>query len=195
MIAVIDCCGANFASLQCALQRLGVNAIFTSDKHQIRQADRVILPGVGSADYAMAALQQQQLVTVIRELTQPVLGICLGMQLLFDYSDEGETDCLGILNDRIQRFTDNPNYPVPHMGWNQITTTQQTDLLIDNNNYHYFVHSYFAPISPYTIASCDYQQVFSAAVNKNNFYGVQFHPEKSAEAGHTILKNFIGLSE
>jgi len=183
MLAVIKASGSNFASLNFALNRLGVEACFTNDKAIIEQADRVILSGVGHAKTAMAKLQQLQLINVIKNLQQPVLGICLGMQLLYQFSEEGDCELLGLIPGRLKRFNPKGGLTVPHMGWNQC--------LEQTNRHLYFVHSYFAPVNAYSKATCDYGVRFTAAVQKDNFCGVQFHPEKSAKTGLSWLEQFI----
>jgi glutamine amidotransferase len=199
-VAIIDNGGANVASLRFALQRLGATSHLTADPRELRAASRVILPGVGAAADAMARMQSLELVDLIPQLTQPVLGICLGMQLLFAGSEEGadgeDTECLGILTERVARFQNRPDLPVPHMGWNQLRMTAGSALLagLQDGDYVYFVHSYAAPIGPWTLATTDYGGEFSAAVRHENFYGVQFHPERSAQAGSRVLANFLGLS-
>jgi glutamine amidotransferase len=198
-VAIIDNGGANIASLRYALQRLGAASHLTSDAVELRAAKRVILPGVGAAADAMQRLQALELVDVIVQLTQPVLGICLGMQLLFAASEEGsdgdDTECLGIIAERVARFPSRPDFPVPHMGWNQLRIGTASPLSdgIASGEYVYFVHSFAAPIGPWTLATTDYGGEFSAAVQHENFYGVQFHPERSARVGSRVLANFLGL--
>ena len=199
-VAIIDNGGANIASLRFALERLGVSSELTADPVALRAAKRVILPGVGAAADAMSRLQGLDLVDLIPSLSQPVLGICLGMQLLFARSEEGadgeDTECLGVIAERIARFPARPDYPVPHMGWNQLQMRTPSPLTQDlrDGDYVYFVHSFAAPVGPWTIATSDYGGEFSAAVRHENFYGVQFHPERSARAGNRLLANFLGLS-
>jgi glutamine amidotransferase len=156
----------------------------------------VILPGVGAAADAMQRLEALRLVGVIRDLRQPVLGICLGMQLLFDASDEGETRCLGLLPGRVQRFPDRDGFPVPHMGWNQLDFAADAAPMagIARGDYVYFVHSYRAPVGPWTVATSDYGGEFSAVVRRSNFHGAQFHPERSAGAGARLLAGFLELA-
>lgn len=193
MIVIIKGCGSNIASLEFALARLGVTAELTSDAQTIQAADRVILPGVGSAQHAMQALHDLKLAQVLRNLEQPVLGICLGMQLLFESSEEGDVDCLGIIPGKIKKFNDRSERIVPHMGWNQLKKQKDSALLndIEDTPFQYFVHSYFAPINAYTVASTTYGDKFAALVQKNNFMGTQFHPEKSGKTGLSILRNFL----
>jgi glutamine amidotransferase len=195
-VAIIDSGGANIASLQFALERLGATSTLTVDAEELRAAPRVILPGVGAAADAMQRLEALRLVGVIRELRQPVLGICLGMQLLFDASDEGETRCLGLLPGRVQRFPDRDGFPVPHMGWNQLDFAADAAPMagIARGDYVYFVHSYRAPVGPWTVATADYGGEFSAVVRRNNFHGAQFHPERSAGAGARLLAGFLELA-
>lgn len=191
-LAVVDSGGANIASVLHALGRLGVEPEFTSNSDLIRSADRVILPGVGAAGRAMDVLRTHGLVEVIRELTQPVLGICLGMQLLFESSAEDETKLLGLIPARLERIPEADGLRVPHMGWNRIVS-QQADPFSDplDQSWFYFVHSYAAPLGDWTLASSTHGQPFSALVRKNNFYGAQFHPERSAAAGARLLQNFM----
>jgi glutamine amidotransferase len=194
MVAVIDYGGANLASVLFALERLGVTPKLTKDAAEIRAADKVIFPGVGAAKSAMESLERFQLVTCIRELQQPVLGICLGMQLLFTRSEEGDAAMLDVIPEDIAHFPAKPGFSVPHMGWNTIKTETESPLLkgIDEHTHFYFVHSYYAPVTAdYTLASCDYAVPFSAVVKNDNFYGCQFHPEKSSHAGEQLLKNFL----
>lgn len=197
MIAVIDICGNNFASLMVALQRLGYPAILTHDRHIITNASHVILPGVGAAKPAMAALTATRLVDTLRKASQPLLGICLGMQLLFDESAEGDVAGLGLLTGRVTKLSAQPALPVPHMGWNQLQWQQDSPLRqgINANDFVYFVHSYAATTPDYQVASCDYGQRFSAIVQHRNIYGMQFHPEKSARPGLALLHNFLQLEK
>jgi len=191
-LAVVDSGGANIASVLHALRRLGVEPEFTADADTIRQADRVLLPGVGAAGRAMEVLRGHGLVDVIRELQQPVLGICLGMQLLFESSAEDDAELLGLIPARLERIAEKPGLRVPHMGWNSIRATN-ADPLSDplNGDWFYFVHSYAAPLGPWTLASSEHGSPFSAIVRQGNFYGAQFHPERSAAAGAKLLKNFL----
>lgn len=192
MIAIIKYNAGNTKSVQNALSRLGVNSIVTDDPSEIKQAEKVIFPGVGEAGSAMSYLQQRGLDEVIRNLTQPVLGICLGLQLMCRSSEEGDVKCLGIFDLPVRKFPELDL--VPHTGWNAINCSDNPLLAgISSLTDFYFVHSYYAEISDESIATCDYIVPFSAALQKNNFYATQFHPEKSAEAGEQILKNFIAL--
>jgi imidazole glycerol-phosphate synthase subunit HisH len=192
-VAVIDSGGANLGSVLHALHRLGAECILTSSANDIRRADRVILPGVGSAGAAMHALAQAGLVETIRALTQPVLGICLGLQLLYEYSDEGQTPCLGLIPGRVTRLTTRPDLRLPHMGWNQLDWRDRNDPLatgLRGDEWFYFVHSYGAPVDN-AVACSDHGQVFAAVVRHNNFAACQFHPEKSAAPGARLLANFL----
>ena len=194
-VAIIANVGANIASLRFALERLGADSLVTADSEHIRHATHVILPGVGAAADAMRRLRQMNLHTVIPSLAQPVLGICLGMQLLFEASEEGNTECLGIIPGRAARFEAAVGCPVPHMGWNTLKIERPSALLegLAQNDYAYFVHSYALQRSAATLASSDYGRSFSACVRWRNFYGVQFHPERSAKVGSRLLQNFLGL--
>ncbi|HWM64988.1 MAG TPA: imidazole glycerol phosphate synthase subunit HisH [Steroidobacteraceae bacterium] len=193
---IIDSGGANLASLQFAFERLGAKTHVTADAAEIRSAPRVILPGVGSAADAMARLRNNRVADLLPSLTQPVLGICLGMQLLFARSEEGETECLGILPDSVRRLQPKDGRPVPHMGWNQLAPLREDPLLdgIAVNDYVYFVHSFAAPVSDMTLASADYGTTLSAIVRRGNFWGTQFHPERSAHVGARVLANFLKLA-
>jgi len=196
MIAIIAACGTNIASVHFALNRLGYEATLTNDIKIIKSASHVILPGVGNAAHAMRQLQKEQLIDVIPQLTQPVLGICLGLQLLFTSSAEGNVSGLGIFAGEITPLAAKPDYTLPHMGWNQLTIKKPDDPLmagIDNQDYVYFVHSFAAPIADYTVAVTDYSQPFTAIVHQDNFYATQFHLERSAAVGAKILANFLSL--
>jgi imidazole glycerol-phosphate synthase subunit HisH len=194
-IAIIKYNAGNIQSVLFALQRIGVQATVTDDVNEIKNADKIIFPGVGEASTAMDYLKTRNLDQVIKNLTQPVLGICLGMQLLCEYSVEGNTSCIGVFEKvRLNKFTAQEKVKVPQIGWNTIIL--QNNKLFDNitpNPFVYNVHSYYVPINEHTIATCEYTLNYSAAIQKNNFYGVQFHPEKSGTVGEQILKNFINL--
>jgi imidazole glycerol-phosphate synthase subunit HisH len=192
---IIDSGGANLASLQFAFERLGAHTRVTADTAEIAAAPRVILPGVGSAGDAMSRLRKSGIADLLPSLKQPVLGICLGMQLLFEHSEEGDTDCLGILPDSVKRLKAASGRPVPHMGWNQLAPLCADPLLegIATNDYVYFVHSYAVRVSDATLASTDYGPALSAIVRRANFWGTQFHPERSAEVGAKVLANFLRL--
>ena len=187
--------GANIASLQFALARLNVPSRVSSDPDAISRASHVILPGVGAAANAMDRLCRGGLDDLIPKLTQPVLGICLGMQLLFDSSDEGNTRCLGIIPGRATRFTEARGRPVPHIGWNTVEIGRASPLVagMRGDEYAYFVHSYALPVTDATVASAQYGAPFAACVEWRNFFGAQFHPERSAAAGARILRNFLAI--
>lgn len=193
-IVIIDSGGANLASLQFALQRLGAAAIVSLDADVIAQADRVLLPGVGAAGAAMQRLQSAGLVPVLRDLRKPLLGICLGMQLLFEHSAEDDTDTLGLLAGRVERLPASPALPAPHMGWNTLTALR-TELLLAGlqpTDRCYFVHGYFASGAlPDVVATSEYGQSIAAVVRRGHIAGVQFHPERSGAVGATILRNFL----
>lgn len=195
-VTIIDGGGANIASLQFALQRLGATTELTTDAARIRAAERIILPGVGAAADAMQRLEQAGLTGLIPELTQPFLGICLGMQLLYESSAEADTHCLGIIEGHAKRFAKAPERPVPHMGWNALEKLREVPLLhgIDQGSYFYFVHSYAVDVLPTTVASATYGRSFTAVVGQNNFWGTQFHPERSGEHGARLLRNFLQLT-
>lgn len=193
MLAIVDSGGANIASVRFALERLGVRSELTADPAVIRAAERVILPGVGSAVEGMKRLQAKGLVECVCGLIQPVLGICLGMQLLFENSEEGPTETLGLIPGTVARLPNSPDITVPHMGWNTILSGRTTGLLdgLGSDARFYFVHSYAGPVNAFTVASCDYGTPFAALVQRGNFSGVQFHPERSGAAGARLLKNFV----
>ena len=187
---------ANIASVKFAFERLGANVNVSSDLQEISKADRIILPGVGTFDFAMSGLIKNQLINAIKSLSQPVLGICLGMQLYFEGSAEGVTQGLGLAKGMADKFLSEPNLPVPHMGWTQLENLSDDPLLkgLDEGSYVYFVHSYFIPLGETTLAETTYGTTFSASVRKENFWGCQFHPERSSDVGATILNNFLTLS-
>lgn len=193
MIAVLQYNSGNIMSVRVALERLGQQAVITSDPEVISGADKVIIPGVGEARSAMKHLKERGLDNVIVSLKQPVLGICLGLQLMCKYSEEGDTDCLGIFDTTVKRFP--PGAKVPHMGWNDFISLNNDPVLkgINLSDNVYYVHSYYAGVNGYTTAVCDYGIEFSAAMRRDNFFATQFHPEKSATPGSLILKNFIEL--
>ena len=197
MIAIIDSGGANIASVRFALERLGVDSVLTADPAVISAAEGVILPGVGAAPVAMAQLARAGLVECIRGLTQPVLGICLGMQLLFERSEEGDTPLLGLVGGTCGAFDPGMGLTVPHMGWNRLLPRGEGrhPLLsgVEEGAHVYFVHSYAAPVSADTVASCSYGVDFTALVARGNFMGAQFHPERSGPVGARILGNFLAL--
>lgn len=195
-LAIIDSGGANIASLQFAVQRLGIESDLTTNAARLKAASHVLLPGVGAAADCMGRLQAAGLVDTIRSLKQPLLGICVGMQLMFESSEEGDVECLGLFPGRVRRFKDRDNLPVPHMGWNQLEFFRAAPLLndIQSGDYVYFVHSYAAPATELTLATTTYGDAFSAVVQRGNVYGAQFHPERSAKIGAQLLKNFLQLT-
>jgi glutamine amidotransferase len=193
---IIDSGGANLASLRFAFERLGASTQVTTDASTIVRAPRVVLPGVGAAADAMQRLRNSGVAELLPTLKQPVLGICLGMQLLFSRSEEGSTQCLGILPETVRRLQPSPGLPVPHMGWNQLEPLREDPILagIARDDYVYFVHSYAVPVSDVTLATADYGVPVSAIVRKGNFWGAQFHPERSAATGARLLANFLRLN-
>ncbi|WP_042372401.1 imidazole glycerol phosphate synthase subunit HisH [Bacteroides neonati] len=194
-VAIIKYNAGNIHSVDCALRRLGVEAVITADKELLRTADKVIFPGVGEAETTMNHLKATGMDELIKSLRQPVLGICLGMQLMCRYSEEGEADCLGIFDVSVKRFvSQRQEDKVPHMGWNTIEQTN-SELFkgFTHEEFVYFVHSFYVPVCEFTSAQTNYIQPFSAALHKDNFYATQFHPEKSGEAGERIIKNFLEL--
>lgn len=195
MIAIINYNAGNIFSVEHAFKRLNTEIIVTDDKKIIAQADKVIFPGVGEASLTMQYLRQSGMDELILGLKQPILGICLGMQLMCSHSEEGNVDCLKIFDCDVKRFVaDKHEHKIPHMGWNTISNVKSDlfDTSLDNQ-YVYFVHSFYAPICEYTVATTDYIQPFSAALHKDNFYATQFHPEKSGSVGEQILRNFLEL--
>ena len=190
-LAIVKYNAGNIQSVLYALERIGREAVVTDDAAVLRGADKVIFPGVGEASTAMSYLKERGLDELIRGLKQPVLGICLGMQLMCSYSEENDTECLGIFEEKVKKF-DGGDLKVPQIGWNNIYGLK-TGLFegVADQSYCYFVHGYYAALSDLTIGRTDYGQVYSSALHTGNFYGVQFHPEKSAEVGERILKNFI----
>lgn len=194
-LAIIDSGGANIASLRFALERIGVECVLTTEPEVLRGASHVLLPGVGAAADCMARLRTAGLIDAIRELRQPLLGICVGMQLLYESSEEGDVECLGLFPGRVERLQAGPGLPIPHMGWNQLELERSSPLLTDINSgdYVYFVHSYCAPVSDATLAKCTYGKPFSAIVQRGNVYGAQFHPERSASIGSLLLRNFLSV--
>ena len=191
-VAIVKYNAGNVCSIYNAINRLGIEPIITDNSEQILTADKIIFPGVGEASSAMQYLKQHNLDSVIKDLKQPLLGICLGMQLLCRFSEENNTPCLGIFNQDIKKFTSSNK--IPQIGWNSIDTLS-SELFkgINNNEYVYFVHSYYAEISENTIAATDYGIKYSSALQKGNFYATQFHPEKSGFIGSKIIENFINL--
>ena len=199
MIAVIDYDAGNLKSVEKALHFLGEDCVITRNFHEIETADKVILPGVGAFGDAMEQLKKYELDKVIHQVTaenKPFLGICLGLQLLFEGSDESQgVEGLHVLDGQILRIPDQSGLKIPHIGWNSLHLQNDGRLFagLEENPYVYFVHSYYVPVTDYCIATCDYQCSFAAAICKNNFYGCQFHPEKSAGAGEKIIKNFLDI--
>jgi glutamine amidotransferase len=195
---IVDTGCANLSSVKFAIQRLGFNATITDDIELIKRADKVIFPGVGSAKHAMENIIKKDLVNTLQNLTQPVLGFCLGMQLMTESSTEGNEgvtiNCLGMIPTQVKSLDAQGNR-LPHMGWNTLTTVNSHPVLkgVNVDDYFYFVHSYAAPISEYTLASCEYGSKFSAIIGKDNFIGCQFHPERSGALGSKIIKNFLEL--
>ena len=192
-VTIIDSGGANIASLVYALERLGAGTQLTTDPHAIRSAERVILPGVGAARDAMQRLSNAGLCDVVRELTQPVLGVCLGMQLLADASEEDDATCLGIVPGTATRLPASPDLPVPNMGWCPLRSTRESALLdgVDDGAWCYFVHSYALPVSEHTVGVARHDDEFAAVIEYRNFAATQFHPERSSTTGATILANFL----
>ena len=191
-IVIINYGAGNIQSILFAIERLGFQAVLTNDPETIQQADKVIFPGVGEASYAMSKLKESGLDTLIPNLKQPVLGICLGMQLMCHHSEEGNTDGLGIFDANVVRFSN--NVKVPQMGWNQIYNLKSPLFEgIKNNEYMYLVHSYYVPNCDEAIAITNYDIEYASALQKNNFYGTQFHPEKSGDVGEQILANFLKI--
>ena len=193
-LVIIKYNAGNIQSVMYALERIGVNAIVSDEEEIICSADKVIFPGVGEASTAMKYLKERSLNKVIASLQQPVLGICLGMQLMCAYSEENDTQCIGIFDEQVRRFKQEPGFKVPQIGWNDIYDLK-TPLFkqVEEHSYVYLVHSYYAAMGEHTIATTSYISPYSTALHKANFYGVQFHPEKSAAAGEQVLKNFLEL--
>jgi len=192
-LAIIKYNAGNIQSVSFALERLGIDFLITDNPEEIKVADKVIFPGVGEASTTMHYIRERKLDKLIVDLRQPVLGICLGMQLMCKYSEENNTDCLGIFDETVKRFIPTGDMKVPHMGWNELSLS---DAWLDSsleNQFVYFVHSYYVPVNAYTSAITDYVNPFSAAMKKNNFYAVQFHPEKSAEVGVKVLQSFFNV--
>lgn len=196
-VAVVDSGGANITSVLFALERLGAPAKLTADAAEIAAASHVLLPGVGAAGPGMAKLQQRDLIPCLRQLRQPVMGVCLGMQLMYERSTEGDVECLGLLKGQVLRFKDGPDLTVPHMGWNDVTPARSDDPLLAGlapGQQAYYVHSFFAPVTDDTVATCDYGVQFAAMVHRGNLYGCQFHPERSSAVGKRVLENFLAVA-
>ena len=194
-VAIVDSIGSNLASLIFALNRIGSSFEITDEIDVLNKASHIILPGVGAAKNAMTKLKQRKLIDEISKLTKPTLGICLGMQIFMDASDEDDAKCLGIISNTCRPFMNNKDYPVPHMGWNKVRFNRDSVLTknLKDDDYYYFVHSYYVPICNETIGVSSYPIDFSAVVQKDNFFGTQFHPEKSGLSGSKILQNFVSL--
>lgn len=190
-VVLVDSGGANIGSVRCALQRLGVEAALTADATVIRAADKVILPGVGAAAAAMRRLHELDLVDVLRGLAQPVLGVCLGMQLLCRHSAEGDVDGLGVIDVEVRRLDARAGLRVPHMGWNRVHDVALHPWLVHADGWAYFVHGYAVPVCAATLATCEHGTTFSAAIGHANFTGVQYHPERSSTLGASILRGFL----
>ncbi|MFQ6342195.1 imidazole glycerol phosphate synthase subunit HisH [Campylobacter sp. VTCC 70190] len=191
-LVIIDTACANLASLKFSLERLGYKAELSRDLKVLESADKLFLPGVGTAAKAMKNLEHFKLIEFIQRTKKPLLGICLGMQILGTFSEELSQKTLGIMPFKTLKFEENENFTLPHMGWNNVKSEDELFKGL-NGAYFYFVHSYCVGLNDYTIATCEYCKSFSAAVKKDNFYGVQFHPERSSEAGELLLRNFILL--
>ncbi|MHA6964224.1 imidazole glycerol phosphate synthase subunit HisH [Zobellella denitrificans] len=194
-VVIIDTGCANLSSVRYAIERLGYQVQVSKDPEVVLGADKLFLPGVGTAREAMKNLRERGLVELINRLHQPVLGICLGMQMLVNCSEEGDVECLGKIDADCTKLVGGDGIRLPHMGWNQITPLPGHPLFKDipDGSFFYFVHSYAVPVGEYTLASCQYGQAFSAAIGQENFFGVQFHPERSGAAGAQLLKNFLEL--
>jgi len=192
-LAIIKYNAGNIQSVSFALERLGVNFRITDDPEEINKSDKVIFPGVGEASTTMNYLRERKLDHLIRNLKQPLLGVCLGMQLMCKHSEENNTDCLGIFDETVKAFVPNKDMKVPHMGWNNLSLRNSwLDRQLENK-FAYFVHTYYVPVNAFTSSTTEYIDVFSSAMHKDNFYAVQFHPEKSAETGELVLKSFLTL--
>ncbi len=190
-LAIIKYNAGNIQSVSFALERLGIDFLITDNAEEIQSAEKVIFPGVGEASTTMEFLKNKNLDRLIPSLQQPVLGICLGMQLMCRYSEENQTECLGIFDETVKRFIPSGDMKVPHMGWNNLTLRDSwLDSSIESE-YAYFVHSYYVPVNEFTSAETNYINPFSSALHSKNFYAVQFHPEKSAKAGEIVLKSFL----
>ena len=194
-VAIIKYNAGNICSVDCALKRLGITPGITADEALLRRADKVIFPGVGEAGTTMEYLREHGLDRIIRSLQQPVLGICIGMQLLCRHSEEGDADCLGIFDAEVKRFVSQRHEDkIPHMGWNSLSSMDHALFSgVPKESFVYYVHSYYVPVNPATIATTDYIVPFSAALHKDNFYATQFHPEKSGSVGELVLRNFLQL--
>ncbi len=192
-VAIIKYNAGNIRSMAFAMERLGIDYSITDHQEEIKKADKVIFPGVGEAKSTMDYLQVHKLDLLIKDLKQPVLGVCLGMQLMCAYSEENDTKCLGIFDETVKQFIPKNAEKVPHMGWNSIALSNSWINASLDETYMYFVHSYYVPVNQHTAAITDYIQPFSAALQKDNFYAVQFHPEKSASVGENVLRSFLNI--
>mgnify|MGYP000639708228 CR=1 FL=1 len=194
-IAIVNAGGSNISSLTFALDRIKASYITTNQIAQIEDSSHVILPGVGAANDAMDKLKNSNLIEVVRNLKQPTLGICLGMQLLLEHSMENNVNCLSIIEGKCKAFSQQNKCPVPHMGWNNVNFNKPSPLTedLDNDDYFYFVHSYYVPIANSSIGITDYSESFASIIQKDNFFGTQFHPEKSSDQGSKLLRTFINL--
>ena len=196
-VAIVKYNAGNIYSVVNALRRLGVDPVITDDTETLMSADRVLFPGQGEASSTMAYIREHRLDEIIKKLTQPVLGICIGQQLMCSHSEEGDTECIGLFPMDVRRFRPTRHEDkVPAIGWNKIQLGNKPCKLfrgLDNDTYVYFIHSYYVPVSQWTIATADYTVPFSAALHRDNFYATQFHPEKSGKAGEQILRNFLEL--
>lgn len=195
MIGIIKYQAGNLASVSNALERLGAEYFISDESDELEKADGIIFPGVGHAGAAMDDLRSRDLDVWLKSTSKPVLGICLGMQLLYESSEEGDSHALGLIPGRLKKF-DSTQAKVPHMGWNQFNVQKEHPLIsrIDNQKFLYYVHGYYAPANEYTLASCNYINDFAAVVAKDNFMGVQFHPEKSGQVGSLLLQNFLDIT-
>lgn len=193
MITVVDSGGANLSSVLFALERLGVQSRLSRDPDEIHASPKVLLPGVGAARAAMKTLRERELIACLRELKQPVLGICLGMQLLFESSEEGPADCLGVIPGKVGKLEAKPGLPIPHMGWNQVRAVAGGCALLDDEDFFYFVHSFAAPAGTSVKGVTDYGVQVPAVIQHKNWFGAQFHPERSGAAGSRFLERFVRL--
>jgi len=194
-VVVVQLGVGNVASMMFALERAGARPLLTADPHAIAEADRLVLPGVGAAAFAMDRIEALKLTAVLKSFPRPFLGVCLGQQLLYTSSEEGDADCLGFIPGRVERMSAAPDRPVPHMGWNRLRVERDDPLLdgVDDGAYAYFVHSFACPVGEATLATSEYGGRFTAVVRRDNVWGCQFHPERSAQAGAKILANFLSV--
>tara|TARA_Y100000589_G_scaffold234578_1_gene221976 strand:+ start:5166 stop:5774 length:609 start_codon:yes stop_codon:yes gene_type:complete len=196
-VGIVDSGGANIASIQFALDRVGAPSFVSNEVNKLKKAQKLILPGVGAAQKAMHNLRDHGLIEFLQNGTQPLLGICLGMQLLFEFSEEGQVDCLGLLPGKVLSIPDKKGYSIPHMGWNQLQVLRSSSITqgIPDQSYVYFVHSFYVEVSPACIASTDYHLDMAAIVGQYGVWGCQFHPERSGSIGTQILENFCKTNE